>query len=229
MDLTKSYEFFAPETVQSRIHIVGCGSVGSTVAENLARCGLTKMTLYDFDRVEARNIVNQMFTTKHIGMPKTEALADILTEINPDCKTDLKIRPKGWNGELLSGYVFLCVDSIDIRREFVEKHMDSRFVKGVFDFRTMLTGAQHYAASWDNDKMKEYLLSTMQFSHEEAAEAAPVSACGATLGVCQTVRVICGLGTSNFVNMVKGQKYKKFIQYNFTEGGVLFLEEYDGE
>lgn len=45
MDLSKSYEFFQPEKDQARIHIVGCGSVGSTVAENLARCGVTKMTL----------------------------------------------------------------------------------------------------------------------------------------------------------------------------------------
>ena len=42
MDLSKSYEFFQPEKDQARIHIVGCGSVGSTVAENLARCGVTK-------------------------------------------------------------------------------------------------------------------------------------------------------------------------------------------
>ena len=42
MDLSKSYDFFQPEKDNSRIHIVGCGSVGSTLAENLARCGVTK-------------------------------------------------------------------------------------------------------------------------------------------------------------------------------------------
>lgn len=226
MDLVKSYEFFQPELVQSRIHIVGCGSVGSTVAENLVRCGLTNFTLYDFDKVEARNLVNQMFTLKHVGMNKTEALKDILLEINPDC--DIKTKQNGWKGELLSGWIFLCVDNIDIRREFCEKHKNSPFVEGIFDFRTMLTGAQHYAASWKSPEMREYLLSTMQFSHDEAAEAAPVSACGATLGVCQTVRVICGFGTSNFINMVKGDTYKKFIQYRFDGNGVLFIEEYNG-
>ena len=60
MDLSKSYEFFQPEKVTERIHIVGCGSVGSTIAENIARCGIKKMTLWDFDKVEAHNIVNQM-------------------------------------------------------------------------------------------------------------------------------------------------------------------------
>ena len=62
MDLSKSYEFFKPEMCEERIHIIGCGSVGSTVAENIARFGLTKITLYDFDYVEQHNIANQMFT-----------------------------------------------------------------------------------------------------------------------------------------------------------------------
>lgn len=226
MDLTKSYDFFNPSSVTAKIHIIGCGSVGSTVAENLARCGITNMVLYDFDKVEARNLVNQMFTQKHIGMAKVDALRNILCEINPDCK-DIKVEPEGWQGKILSGYIFLCVDSIDIRRDFVEKHIPSKFVKAIFDFRTLLTGAQHYAADWNDEAAKKYLLSTMQFSHEEAADETPVSACGVTLGVCQTVRIICGFGTSNFINMVKGQPYKKFIQYNF-DGAALFLDGFDG-
>ena len=226
MDLTKSYDFFKPESVNGRIHIVGCGSVGSTIAENLARNGITKMTLWDFDKVEGKNIVNQMFTHKQIGMQKVEALRDILCEINPDCKEDVKLQPEGWNGKLLSGYIFLCVDSIELRREFIEKHVDSRFVKAVFDVRTMLTSAQHYAADWSNDAAKKYLLSTMQFSHEEAAEETPVSACGVTLGVCQTVRIICGFAVSNFVGFVKGEGYKKFMQYSFSKESV-FLDAFD--
>ena len=39
MNLSKSYEFFKPESCGGRIHIIGCGAVGSTVAENLSRLG----------------------------------------------------------------------------------------------------------------------------------------------------------------------------------------------
>ena len=80
MDLSKSYDFFQPEKDDSRIHIIGCGSVGSTLAENLARCGVTKMTLWDFDDVEPHNIVNQMFRQQDIHKKKVEALRDILVE-----------------------------------------------------------------------------------------------------------------------------------------------------
>lgn len=211
MDLSKSYEFFQPEKDDTRIHIVGCGSVGSTLAENLARCGVTKMTLWDFDTVEAHNIVNQMFRQQDVGRQKVEALKDILMDINPDVKDEVEVKPDGWKGKIMSGYIFLCVDSIELRREIVEKHMDSPYVKAVFDFRTLLESAQHYAADWSDFKMKQDLLKSMQFSHEEAAEETPVSACGITLGVATTVRLICALGVNNYINFVKGNGIKKLV------------------
>lgn len=218
MDLSKSYDFFQPEKDTARIHIVGCGSVGSTLAENLARCGVTKMTLWDFDTVEAHNIVNQMFRQQGVGKSKVEALKDILMDINPEIKDDVELKPKGWEGKLMSGYIFLCVDNIELRRTIVEKHMDSPYVKAVFDFRTLLESAQHYAADWSDYKMKQDLLKSMQFSHEEAAEETPVSACGVTLGVATTVRLICALGVNNYINFVKGNGIKKLIMidgFNF--------------
>lgn len=218
MDLSKSYDFFQPEKDDARIHIVGCGSVGSTLAENLARCGVTKMTLWDFDTVEAHNIVNQMFRQQDVGKSKVEALKDILMDINPEIKDSIELKPKGWEGKLMSGYIFLCVDNIELRRTIVEKHMDSPYVKAVFDFRTLLESAQHYAADWSNYKMKQDLLKSMQFSHEEAAEETPVSACGVTLGVATTVRLVCAIGVNNYINFVKGNGIKKFIMidgFNF--------------
>ncbi len=211
MDLSKSYEFFQPEKDNSRVHIIGCGSVGSTVAENLVRCGVTKLTLWDFDKVEEHNIVNQMFRAADVGKRKTDALAEILTEINPEVSDSLQKKTNGWCGELLSGYIFLCVDSIELRRQIVEKHMNSCFVKAVFDFRTMLESAQHYAADWSEYKMKKDLLNSMNFSHEEAAAETPVSACGVTLGVATTVRIISALGVNNYIGFVKGKGLKKLI------------------
>ena len=211
MDLSKSYEYFAPEKNQETIHIIGCGSVGSTVAENLVRCGITKITLWDFDRVEPHNIVNQMFRQRDIGKMKVEALRDILVEINPDVADKIELKPDGWKGKMLSGYVFLCVDSIELRRKFVEKHMDSPYIKAVFDFRTRLEDAQHYAADWSDSKMKRDLLASMQFSHDEAKEETPVSACNVTLSVCPTVRIICAYGVANFMNFWNGRPIKKMI------------------
>ena len=211
IDLSKSYEFFQPEKCKESIHIVGCGSVGSTVAENLARCGMKNFVLWDFDRVEPHNIVNQMFRQEDVGKLKVEALRDILVEINPEIKDSIELKSGGWNGKKMSGYIFLCVDNIELRRDIVEKHMESPYVKAMFDFRTLLESAQHYAADWSDYKMKQNLLKSMQFSHEEASEETPVSACGVTLGVATTVRLICALGVNNFINFVKHGSIKKMI------------------
>lgn len=211
MNLSKSLEYFNPSTIKDKIHIIGCGSVGSTLAENLVRCGLTSLVLWDMDIVEPKNIVNQMFYECHVNSKKTEALLDILKDINPDVEKKTKLKSDGWRGETLSGYIFLCVDNIELRKEIVEKHMNNPMVKAVFDFRTLLESAQHYAADWSDTKMKEDLLNTMQFSHEEATAETPTSACGITLGVCTTVRAIVALGVANFIRFTKGQGIKKLM------------------
>ena len=216
MNLNKSSEFFKPSMIGARVHVVGCGSVGSTLAENLARCGVTKFGFWDFDKVEAHNIVNQMFTDPQIGKLKVEALKEIILSINPDAEPDIELHPEGWQGELLTGYVFLAVDSIEIRREFVEKHMDSPYVKAVFDIRTLLESTGRF----DVRITEEFKGATpetvsgydlIQFSHEEAKEETPVSACGTTLGVATTVRLISAYAVNNFINFVKGRGLKTAV------------------
>lgn len=209
MDLSKSYEFFDPASVKGRVHIIGCGSVGSALAENIARLGVKKFDLWDFDVVEPHNIVNQQFTRNDIGKTKVEAVKEMIESINDEA--EVRVHPDGWNGETLSGYLFLCVDSIEIRRKIVEQHKMNFAVKAVFDFRTGLTDSQHYAADWSKAEERSALLASMQFSHEEAKADTPVSACGVTLGVVTTVRLIVGVGVDNFINLVKGDGNWKFV------------------
>jgi molybdopterin/thiamine biosynthesis adenylyltransferase len=218
LSLAKSYDFFKPEACRERLHIIGCGSVGSTLAELLVRFGLTNLTLYDFDKVEPHNLANQLFTQKHVGMPKVEALAGMLAEINPE----ISIKPaiEGYTGQRLSGYVFLCVDNIELRREIATKNKDNPHIKAMFDFRTRLIDAQHYAADWADLKMVGNFIQSMQFSHDEATVETPVSACNVTLSVAPTVRMICSLGVMNFVSFVNGEGIKKFIQID-TSGFTL--------
>lgn len=224
MNLTKSNEFFNPADDQSRIHIIGCGSVGSTIAEGLARCGVSKITLWDFDKVEAKNVHNQMFYDRQIGQPKVEALRDIIMEINPDIpEGDIKLKPEGWKGEMLSGYVFLAVDNIEIRKDIVKQHFDNMNIRAMFDVRTGLTDAQSYGADWGSLTDKEAFFSTMDFTHEEAAEATPVSACGVTLGIVTTVRLISALAVNNYIKFTKGEQIWKIILMDGFSGNFTFI------
>lgn len=71
-----------------RIMVVGAGSLGSTVAEQLVRNGVPEIILVDDDEVEAVNLTRTVYTCEDIGIPKTEALARRLTAINPALAVD---------------------------------------------------------------------------------------------------------------------------------------------
>lgn len=215
MNLTKVSEYFRPD--RSRIFIVGCGSVGSTLAAALVRCGCTKLTLMDFDKVEAKNLANQAFNHHDIGRPKVEALRDILVGINPEAEKDIRIVPEGWNGQSLTGYVFLAVDNIDLRKKIVDQNMMNRGIKYMFDFRTGLTDAQHFAANWADRKSRKKFRDTMNFTHEDAVAETPVSACGVTLGVVTTVMDIVAKGVANYIRAVKGEPIYEMVLSDLGE------------
>lgn len=223
MNLVKSKDYFNPISVKSRCHIIGCGSVGSSVAELLARLGVEKISLYDFDIVEPHNIVNQMFVNTDIKREKVYATKDIIMGINPAAENHIKVFDKGYSGERLSGYVFLCVDNIDLRRQICESNIQNKSIKAVFDFRTRLEDAQHYAADWSMPDDIKNLISTMQFTHEEAHEATPVTACNVEMGVAPTVRLICGCGIANFMNFVRLGVLKKMLIFNIFDFDLLAI------
>lgn len=96
MNLVKSQDYFNPLDVKKRCHIIGCGSVGSTIAELLVRLGLTDIALYDFDTVSPHNIANQMFFDSDIGRQKVDAVYDMCYAINPEVKdTIIKVPEAG--------------------------------------------------------------------------------------------------------------------------------------
>src|SRR5581483_2008135 len=62
-----------------RIGIVGAGSVGSIVAEELVRTGIANVRLIDFDAIEEHNLDRLLPASReHIGRAKVTILADAL-------------------------------------------------------------------------------------------------------------------------------------------------------
>jgi len=66
------------------IGIVGIGGLGCVSAEMAVRCGIGKISLFDFDNVDIVNLNRSMFKEEHIGYPKVEITSKILKEVNPD-------------------------------------------------------------------------------------------------------------------------------------------------
>lgn len=68
--------------------IVGVGGVGSVAAEMLTRCGIGKLILYDYDKVELANMNRLFYQPNQRGMSKVEAASKTLSFINPDVEID---------------------------------------------------------------------------------------------------------------------------------------------
>ncbi|XP_024026306.1 ubiquitin-like modifier-activating enzyme 5 isoform X3 [Morus notabilis] len=62
----------------------GIGGVGSVAAEMLTRCGIGRLLLYDYDKVELANMNRLFFRPEQVGMTKTDAAVQTLSDINPD-------------------------------------------------------------------------------------------------------------------------------------------------
>ena len=65
------------------VGIAGLGGLGSNIAMMLARTGIGRLVLADFDIVEPSNLNRQCYSVCHLGMRKTEACARQIQEINP--------------------------------------------------------------------------------------------------------------------------------------------------
>ncbi|GMV91028.1 MAG: hypothetical protein AMXMBFR82_08060 [Candidatus Hydrogenedentota bacterium] len=68
---------------QSCVGIAGLGGLGSAIAIALARVGVGKLVLVDFDVVEPSNLNRQQYFFDQVGMLKTQALSANLSRVNP--------------------------------------------------------------------------------------------------------------------------------------------------
>lgn len=215
MNINKHQHFFDPLKIEDTIHIIGVGAIGSNLAVMLARLGLQDFKIYDFDEVEPKNVANQAYFDDQIGKPKTEAIVETMKRINPDA--DIEIVHDGWEPDTaLNGFVFLCLDNIDLRRQIVEENKLNPRIRAIFDFRMGLDSAQHYCANLMSEREKNLkrLLGTMDFTHEEAKEVLPTSPCGTTLAILPTIWTIISAGVANFINLVKTGTCKHTILCN---------------
>ncbi|CAL5375268.1 unnamed protein product [Camellia sinensis] len=80
MGIVENYERIREFSVA----IVGIGGVGSVAAEMLTRCGIGRLLLYDYDKVELANMNRLFFRPEQVGMTKTDAAVQTLSDINPD-------------------------------------------------------------------------------------------------------------------------------------------------
>jgi sulfur carrier protein ThiS adenylyltransferase len=67
----------------SCIGIAGCGGLGSNCAMALARAGVGKLVIVDFDTVSRENLGRQYFFLDQVGQKKVLALRDNIARVDP--------------------------------------------------------------------------------------------------------------------------------------------------
>jgi len=80
----------AQTLLNGTVGILGLGGLGSTIAVALARVGIGKLVLCDFDVVEPTNLNRQQYFIDQLGQLKTEALAQTLHRIRPHLSLTLE-------------------------------------------------------------------------------------------------------------------------------------------
>lgn len=79
----------------AKVAIVGCGSVGSKVAVQLARSGVGSFVLVDGDVLSAGNLVRNELDWRSVGVHKAQALGARLEEVNAECSFTARTNPLG--------------------------------------------------------------------------------------------------------------------------------------
>lgn len=73
---------------KATVGIAGAGGLGSNIAMLLARAGIGKLIISDFDVVSVSNLNRQAFNLDQVGLPKVEALAQNIRRVNPYIELD---------------------------------------------------------------------------------------------------------------------------------------------
>ena len=75
----------------ARVAVCGLGGLGSNVAVALARAGVGRLHLLDFDRVEPSNLNRQQYAAAQVGLPKAEAMRANIAAVNPYCDVTAEV------------------------------------------------------------------------------------------------------------------------------------------
>ena len=105
---------------QSTITVIGCGGLGGFIIEGLARSGVGKVRLVDFDTFDVSNLNRQLFSTEAaVGASKLEQAVARVRVVNSTVQIDaVEIRADLDNlPELVKGssVVIDAVDSIEVK------------------------------------------------------------------------------------------------------------------
>lgn len=165
---SRQMEIISPSELLS-VTIIGAGHLGSNIAVCLANMGIgeagspTVIRVYDKDNVEEANLPASLYGPSHVGMPKVEALSDVVRYMTG---TEIEGHNEFYKDQDIdTPIVVLAVDSLEARSKIWEKIKDNDKVKFIVDARSGKSIITIYALeNSEEDASKEFVPSFSRFA-----------------------------------------------------------------
>lgn len=133
LDTRRHNHVFNPTKFNLPVHVIGCGGMGSRIAEGLVRMGVglsgqSPIILYDDDYFEFHNLTNQWVSNAGISLSKANIVKRQMNDIVPSAEIRAnvcRVDEDNIDSVELSGIVFLCLDSMLDRRTIVDKALEN--------------------------------------------------------------------------------------------------------
>jgi molybdopterin/thiamine biosynthesis adenylyltransferase len=188
-DTSRHNAVFKADSFSFPVHVIGCGGMGSRVAEGLVRLGLgipgkNPITLYDKDQFEDHNLANQWVTTGRLGKKKVLAVKELMLEVNPNAQISTVSRNVTQKEYSFAGIVFICVDNMQARRSIVDRLMANRpSVRCVIE--TRMDAGVGISHCFDPNNQKQIACWRMYWHSDE--EAQNMQGCGGAQSVISAI------------------------------------------
>ncbi|MBO4699681.1 sulfur carrier protein ThiS adenylyltransferase ThiF [bacterium] len=112
----------------AKVAVCGLGGLGSNIAIALARAGVGRLHLIDFDRIEITNLNRQQYFPEQIGLFKADAMKENLSHIAPYCEITSQVAEITCENveELLAGFPIVCeaFDKAEAKAALVDAVME---------------------------------------------------------------------------------------------------------
>src|SRR3989344_1112514 len=194
VDPARHLLIFNPERFDNaRVDVIGCGAVGSRIAMELGKLGISNLHLWDGDVVAGHNVANQLYALADIGRRKVEALAEAIsaaTGLSPTVHCEHIEQ-----SQILGDAVFLAVDTMAARKAIFKDCLHLKFTtKVVIEVRM---GVEEVRVYGFNPRFRAEVLAWQETLVDD--EMTVESACGARTTVGATAGITACLAVHRFL------------------------------
>lgn len=211
--LTRQLDLIPMDVLTKPVTIIGCGAIGSFLGLQLAKMGVTNLTLFDPDTVSIENMSNQFFTRPSVGSNKANALRDLILAFTGDAVTAIprKFGEQAPDAQSCQGIVIVAVDSMEARRMVYESIKEKNFkVDYIIDPRMSAEFFTMYVINPHKTKDQETYEKTL-FSDSEGVQ----ERCTAKSTV-YTASLGAGLVTKAVKNILLNQQYPRITNWDIA-------------